>query len=376
MIALFICIFYFFYFALVAIYIVFLPKMFSISGYDASHIGALFAAAPAMRFILPFIFRQFGGLNHTLFNLALVVLFTSSALFIPALQNFYALFALNLVYGAAMGMILPYVDTIALHYIEKERYGKVRLWGSIGFMLMALWLGKVLQTVEQSLLYFTLAALATMLSGWYIGRYENSSSMAAKSPQKSGEGESFSISRYWAFWLAAFLLQVSFGAFYNFFTIYETAHGISLEMSSWLWSFGVICEIVMLYFQGPLLRRNLLSIIEFATFATALRWFALWYYPDSLPVAFLSQSLHAVSFALYYSAAISYIYGLYREKKLAQQFFLGISFGLGGSVGALSAGWFYEVDAKNLFLYQSLIALMAWYMMRVHSERRREYESI
>ena len=58
-------------------------------------------------------------------------------------------------------------------------------------------------------------------------------------------------------------MQMSFGAFYNFFTIYETEHGISLEMTSYLWSFGVICEILMLYFQAPLLKNNLLNVIKF-----------------------------------------------------------------------------------------------------------------
>ena len=41
-------------------------------------------------------------------------------------------------------------------------------------------------------------------------------------------------------------MQVSFGGFYNFFTIYETSFGISLEMTSYLWAFGVICEILNL----------------------------------------------------------------------------------------------------------------------------------
>jgi PPP family 3-phenylpropionic acid transporter len=85
-------------------------------------------------------------------------------------------------------------------------------------------------------------------------------------------------------------MQVAFGGFYNFFTIYETSHGISLELTSWMWSFGVICEIVMLYFQGPLLEKNLLNIIKFTILITSFRWLLLYLYPDlagvpeSLPV--------------------------------------------------------------------------------------------
>jgi len=355
--------FYLFYFALVGVYIIYLPKMLSIVGYSASEIGAIFSAAPMMRFIMPFIFRRFGGLNERTYKISLIATFISTLLLFVALNNFVALFIINLIYGGAMGIILPFVDTYALNEIGKERYGKVRLWGSIGFMLIALWLGTHLQTPHQALIYLSMMALFTMLFGWKMSGEDS------KSEATSKEGE-FSLSKYWAFWIATFLMQVSFGGFYNFFTIYETANGISLELTSWLWSFGVICEIFMLYFQGPLLKFNLLKLIEISTFVTAIRWLLLWIYPNSLVVAFLSQSFHALSFALYYSATIAYIYELYTQKRLAQQFFLGISFGLGGAIGSLIAGVVYDISPNELFLSQAIIALLAWIMVVVHAKRR------
>ncbi|MEJ2437871.1 MAG: MFS transporter, partial [Sulfurovaceae bacterium] len=144
-------------------------------------------------------------------------------------------------------------------------------------------------------------------------------------------------------------MQLSFGGFYNFFTIYESEIGISLDMIRWMWIFGVICEIVMLYFQGPLLQKNLLQVIKITTLITALRWFMLYLFGQNVSMVFLSQSLHAFSFALYHTAVISYLFLLYSQKILAQQFYLGISFGLGGSLGALLAGKLY---GDNLFLYE------------------------
>jgi PPP family 3-phenylpropionic acid transporter len=162
-------------------------------------------------------------------------------------------------------------------------------------------------------------------------------------------------------------MQVGFGGFYNFFTIYETAHGISLEMTSWMWSFGVICEVFMLYFQAPLLQRNLLNILKFATLVTAFRWLLLYLYPDSIAITFASQSLHAISFALYHTAAITYVFSLYTQKKLAQQFFLGIAFGLGGSVGALLSGKIY---GEYLFLIEAIITLLSFFVLLIHQKRR------
>lgn len=356
--------FYLSYFALVGVYIIFLPKMLAASGYSAAEIGAVFAASPTMRFALPFLFRRLGSVSRRIYLGALLGAFASALLFFATLENFIAFFIANLLYGAAMGVILPYVDTLALQTIRKERYGRVRLWGSLGFMGIALWLGHVLQTPLQSLLYLAGLAGLTLLTGWMLAPYDHAQE------EVSERGEGFSLLRHWAFWLSAFLLQLSFGGFYNFFTIYETAHGISLEMTSWLWSFGVLCEIAMLYWQGPLLRRDLLGLLEFAVATTVLRWGILWLWPDSLPAAFIAQSLHAVNFALYYSAAIAYIFELYRQKKLAQQFFLGITFGLGGSLGALLAGWIYEWAPQELFLVEAFVAFASWLAIRLHRYRK------
>jgi len=158
-------------------------------------------------------------------------------------------------------------------------------------------------------------------------------------------------------------MQVGFGGFYNFFTIYETAHGTSLEITSWMWSFGVFCEILMLYFQGPLLQRNLLNILQISIWLTVL----LWYFADSVTMTFVSQSLHAASFALYHTASITYIYILYTQKKLAQQFYLGIAFGLGGSVGAFLSGQLYGED---LFLYEALITVLSAGALFIHQKRK------
>ena len=60
---------------------------------------------------------------------------------------------------------------------------------------------------------------------------------------------------------------------------------------------------------------------------------------------------------LYHSAVILYLYTLYSNKKLAQQFMLGFAYGLGGFVGAFTSGWFY---GEYLFLYSSFMALIAY----------------
>jgi len=353
--------YYFFYFALVGIYVIFMPKVLLDLGYAPLDVGILYAAAPFMRFLLPFVFRHFLSLTPKVYQFSLLFTFIGTLLFLATVNDFWVYLAANLLFGAAMGISLPYVETIALASLSKHRYGKVRLWGSLGFMGIALWLGKVLDSPYEALYYLSVMAFLTLIFGAMLTKHDTISHSTAQ------DDASFSLSKYWAFWISIFLMQVGFGGFYNFFTIYETAHGISLEMISWMWSFGVICEIFMLYFQGPLLQRNLLNILQFATLVTALRWMILYLFPDSVTLTFASQSLHAISFALYHTAAITYVFSLYSQKKLAQQFFLGIAFGLGGSVGAVLSGQIY---GEYLFLVESIITFMAFIVLLIHQKRK------
>jgi PPP family 3-phenylpropionic acid transporter len=353
--------FYLFYFALVGVYVIFMPKVLLDLGYNTMEVGIIYAAAPFMRFLLPFIFRHFIALTPKVYFLALLISFFSTILFWGAINHFWLYLVSNLIFGGAMGISLPYVETIALATLSKHHYGKVRLWGSLGFMGIALWLGKVLTVPFEALYYLSAVTFLTFIFGAVLINYDTTTHTS------TAEDAAFSLTKYWAFWISVFLMQVGFGGFYNFFTIYETSHGISLEMTSWMWSFGVICEIVMLYFQGPLLQKNLLTILQFATLITSMRWLVLYLYPNSVIITFASQSLHAVSFALYHTAAITYVFSLYSQKKLAQQFFLGIAFGLGGSIGAILSG---QVYGEYLFLIESLITFIAFVVLYVHQKRK------
>jgi len=359
--------YYFFYFALVGVYVIFLPKVLLELHYSPIEVGIIYAAAPFMRFLLPFVFRHFITLNKSVYLTSLLLTLLATLLFLGTIETFTLYLLCNLLFGAAMGISLPYIETIALSKLSKSRYGRVRLWGSLGFMGIALWLGKVLHTPYEALYYLSSSALLMALFGMLLSAFDTTSHT------ESHEESHFSLSKYWAFWLSVFLMQVGFGGFYNFFTIYETAHGISLEMTSWMWSFGVICEIFMLYFQAPLLQRNLLHLLQFATLITALRWLLLYLFADSVSITFISQSLHAISFALYHTAAITYVFSLYTQKNLAQQFFLGIAFGLGGSIGALLSGKIY---GEYLFLVESGITLLAAIALFVHQKRKEHQNEI
>ncbi|MDO9055827.1 MAG: MFS transporter [Sulfuricurvum sp.] len=349
--------FYFFYFALIGVHVIFVPKILSMVGYAPAAIGVIFASAPLVRFAIPFLFLRGFKLSQKTFFFALILMGLGAAGFYPALEHFWPLLMANILFGIGLALILPYIEVIALEQIGKERYGKIRLFGSFGFIAIALVLVKYLSTPYVGIVFLIVMALLTMFFGALIGWRERHS--PSDECGASHEECRFSIRNHIPLWIGFFLMQVSFGPFYNFFTIYTTDHGVSLDTTVWLWSFGVIAEIIMFYFQGKLLRRNLHALLWITAFITTLRWFLVALFPNSLVVLFASQSLHAFSFALFHTAAISVLFSLYKARRLSQQFFFGISYGLGGFVGALGAGVVYQYAPAYLFIAGAIAALGA-----------------
>ena len=344
--------FFFFYFIVTGVYVIFMPKILLMLGYSTPQIGAIFALAPLMRFFVPFFFLKHFELTQKVFYTALSGALIAILLFYLTINNFYLFMFPNMLLGACLGMILPYIETYAMEHLQKERFGRSRLFGSIGFMLIGIILARHLDNYTNGLHYLLLAISLTAFFAYWLTR---NNPIFAASNQNT---EPFNFLNVKYLWISLFLMQVSFGTFYNFFTIYETEHGISLEVTSYLWAFGVICEIILFYYQASLLKRfSLLSLVKLGVFATALRWFLLFLFPSSLFISYATQSMHAFSFALHHTAALSLLYTLYTHKKLAAQFYYGLSFGLGGFIGALLAGYFY---GEYLYLYASIVALLSF----------------
>ncbi|MFK5881420.1 MAG: MFS transporter [Sulfurospirillum sp.] len=345
--------FYFFYFFLVAIYIVFLPKILQNLGYSTFQIGIIFSLGPLMRFFIPFFFLKRFNLNKKVFRTALIFALISSVLFYFTISNFYLFIVPNILLGISFGIMLPYIDTYALGLLKKERYGRTRLFGSLGFMISSLVLARVLSSYSVGLNYILLSMLLVVLFGFLITLQRDNT----KTFQKT-LSEKFVFKKTLYLWVSLFFMQMSFGIFYNFFTIYETNHGISLKSVSYLWTFSIICEITLFYFQSYFFKRfELLTLIKTAVFITIIRWLLLYLFPASLAVSYISQSLHAFGFALHHTASISFLYLVYENKKLSNQFYYGISFGLGGFLGSIFAGYLYGI---NLFLYAALIASLSF----------------
>lgn len=344
--------FYFFYFASVAVYVMYMPSLLKDIGYTALEIGIVFAASPLARFIAPFFFISILKLDRNIFYLSLFISLICGFLVYFFIENFYILLVLMIIMGFFWSTILPFIEVLALERIKKEKYGKARLFGSIGFILVGLALGQGSLELGITMQVYIVSIVMTFISGIVLG----------SSIEKEIEKKKFALSkemRYF-FWISLFLVQVSFGFFYNFFTIYELKAGIELNIISYFWAFGVLAEIIMFQLQSKVMHFNMLFLIKLSILVTVFRWLLVHFFSSSTYIIYFSQSLHAFSFALLHSASITYINVIYKNKQLAQQFYLGLTFGFGAFAGSVISGMLY---GENLFLYASLIALLAFVLI-------------
>ncbi len=360
-------IFYFFYFSIIGVYIIFLPKVLSLSGYSASDIGIIFASAPLVRFLVPFAFIRGLKINRTSFNVALLIMSFSATMFYFSLGDFYKLLLSNISFGVGLSLVLPYIELVALEVLAKERYGKIRLFGSVGFVLVALVLVRFLNPPSMALTYLLALTILTVMVAFVIAK--NAKEIVGKNASVKND---IDFLKDYRLWLGFILMQVSFGSFYNFFTIYTTDHGIDIDTTVYLWSFGVLVEIIMLFFQAPLLRGSLLRVVQITTAITAIRWFLVFAFSSNLAVLFFSQAIHALSFALFHSASIAYLFTLYKHKSLAQQMFSGMAYGFGAFLGAVISGYIYEYFPSYLFLSSFFIAVVATYFLVTFKHHRLE----
>ncbi len=337
--------FYFLFFALIGDYVIFLPKFFS-HFFTPTQIGIIFAMMPIARFLTPFIFLK-KPLTKNDYILSIFIAFFSSFLILS--KNFYLILFAFFLIGSSFAVIFPYIEAIAIEKLQ-TKYGKARVMGSIGFMLY----GIIFSYIKiNHLISFIILMFLTMLSSFYFKEDKTIKKNVTSSKPK--------FLKDYKFWLGLIFLQISFGGFYNFFTIYLINHGINKEYVGWLWGIGVTAEIVVFLIGHRFLHRlKPLKWIKISIFLTSIRWLMLYLFANSLVLIAASQLLHAFSFAIFHTSALLYINKKYEHKTLAQQFYAGIGYGLAAFLGSIISGFLY---GEHLFLYESIIALAGFLIM-------------
>ncbi|MEE4073913.1 MFS transporter [Pseudomonas viridiflava] len=362
--------FYLCYFALLGSSAPFMSLYLHHLGFSSARIGELIAIPMLMRCVAPNLWGWLG--DYTGRRLAIVrfgAVCTLLAFSLILLDHSYAWLAMVMaLYAFFWHAILPQFEVITLAHLQGQtaRYSQIRLWGSIGFILAVVVLGRLLEWFSLDLfphmLLMVMAGIA--ISSWWV---PNAQPAVSSRPSDEG-GFLRQVSRpgVLAFYLSVALMLLSHGPYYTFLTLHLEALGYSRSLIGVLWSVGVVAEVLMFMVMSRVLQRFSVRQVLLASFLlAAVRWLLLGAFAEHLLVLLVAQVMHAATFGSFHAAAIHFVQRSFgpRQQGQGQALYAALS-GVGGAFGALYSGYSWTALGPFwTFAIASLAALAAAIMI-------------
>jgi len=360
--------FYFFYFASLGVLVPYWGLYLQWEGFSAQEIGELTAILLATRIVAPNIWGWIAdhrGQRMSIVRLASLVgaiafsaiLFSNSYLWIAIV-----LFVFSFFWNAS----LPQFEATTLQHLgeHSHHYSKIRLWGSVGFIVIVVGLGVLLEYYDASIVPYVM--LLSLFAIWLVSLTVPESSSRHLSLDHQPLLAILKRPEVIAFLSICVLVQISHGPYYTFYTIYLEQHGYSRSLIGQLWALGVVAEIIVFLFMHHWLPRfGLRLVLLVSLLLSTLRWLIIGFYPDSMTLLLFAQCLHAASFGSFHAAAITWIhhYFIGKNQGRGQALYSSIGFGVGGAIGSLLSGYFWLSPGPTAtFSMAALATLIAFFI--------------
>jgi PPP family 3-phenylpropionic acid transporter len=344
--------FYGAYFAVAGVHLPFLPVWLAERGLAAAEVAVVVAAGILTRTLTaPFLARiadRTGERRRLMMGLAAAAAVVL-ALHWPA-RGFAPLLALTVLWAAAWAPIMPLGETLAMHTARDHGldYGRVRLWGSLAFMVMAVVAGRLLVGRSADAVFWLV-----------LGFLGLTTAATAALPdirfRRPGPGvaevEGLGGRRFAVFLAAVTLIQGSHAMFYSLGTLHWRSVGYGDDAIGWLWAEGVIVEIGLFMIGGTLVRRlGPVALMGLGGLGGTVRWTATGL-SDALPVLAGAQALHALTFAATHLGAMYFLsHSVPPGRAAVAQSLYAVVTGLGIGFATLACGPLYAAVGGAAYL--------------------------
>ena len=367
--------FYLMYFAALGVFVpywtVYLKK---IAHFSPAQIGELMAVFMATKVIAPFLWGWLA--DHTGQRLHIIRWVSLLAMLCFAGVYWQTSFGWMLYVMAGFGFFwnasLPQFEALTLNHLGSDigRYSQIRLWCSIGFIVMVIalpmWLGQ--DSIANILDVMMILFAGMWLSTWLL----------KDKPHEQTQQQDYSLWTVlrqpvvWTLLVACALQQASHGVYYNFFSIYLESYGYPRPFIGWMWALGVMAEVVLFIFMHRLIQRyGAERLFILALFVTGCRWLMLGNGADNLLVLLSAQILHAATYGLFHASAIHIIHHVFPGKLQGrgQALYSGVSYGLGGALGSLFSGYSWEAFGAEPTFYLATVTVNIGLFLSLYAMR-------
>ncbi|VAW54061.1 Nucleoside:H+ symporter:Major facilitator superfamily [hydrothermal vent metagenome] len=360
--------FYFFYFASLGVLVPYWSLYLKSLNFNSLTIGALIAILPATKLIAPYIWGWIA--DHTRRSMLIIrigsLLSIASFSLIFISHDLWWLVFVMLLFSFFWNATLPQFEAMTLNHLgdDTHRYSMVRLWGSLGFIVIAVIVGELLGNYDADIIPVVVLITFVVIS---ITSFMVPEKLNTPHADHSPIWYVIKQPKVLAFLTVCFLMLCSHGPYYTFYTIYLEELGYSSRMIGILWAVGVLAEVIIFLLMHRLLpafgARNLL----FITFLlTTLRWLIIGFSADSLTMLFIAQLFHAFSFGVFHSVGILLVHEYFTgsHQGRGQALYSSVSFGGGVAVGSLVSGLLWDQwGAGVLFTFASCCTVLAFFIV-------------
>jgi len=359
------------YFAAIGLFNPYAPLWFQSLGYSTVLIGGLSALQSWTRIFAPYAWCWFGdhsGRRVELIRLSAFGTLCAAAGLMGVEQALPVAVVTGFLFLANSGVVPLYEAVLAqlLHTpggIDTARYGRVRVWGSVGFIVSVTAFGALLERFGIAIFPVFVAGVSALMLLAALRLPATRDDAAHDEPAPPALPQLRRPEVAW-FFASIFFTVLAHTSLYAFFSLYLVSLGYGKTAVGALWAVSVAVEIVFFWFQGRWFARlSPHGWLQVVAVVTALRFAATAAGGAWIAVLVLAQLSHAVTFATHHAACISLVQRYFpgRLRGRGQALYTTLGYGLPGVVGGLGGGWVIDqFGFAAVFWAAALAGVAAW----------------
>lgn len=368
---------YLFYYAAAAALVPYLTLHYEALGLSGAQIGTLAALMPLMTLISAPLWGGFSDATnrHRLSLLGAMGGTWLAVLIMSRLATFAGLLPAVAVWAFFVAPIIPLVDNSVLEMLGQRRneYGRIRLWGGVGWGAAALVMGPILQRAGLTWAFYgyLLFMALTIVVAW---------GLPVAPTERNGRsylanlGTLVRNSRFAALLVVALTFGFALNVMLNYLFLFMGELGASTTMMSWTLVLSTLAELPLWFISDRLFNRvgrdrMILAALGFMTVRSigyALMPVAWWALPLSL--------LHGPTFAVIWAAGVAEADAAAPRGlgATAQGLFSAAMMGLGSALGAFLGGVGYDtIGPRPLFGLTAGLMLVSLVVYALFGRRSR-----
>ncbi|WP_213066373.1 MFS transporter [Acinetobacter oleivorans] len=358
--------FYFFYYSIVGTFMPYWNLYLQDQGFNYQEIGVLSSIAIVTRFFAPLVWGWVADKSGKRMLLVRLATWMESCIWLAIFivpNTFQSIALLMLIFSFFQNAILAQFEGVTLFWLGDQKaklYGKIRKWGSVGFIVGVFVIGALLEIVPISMLPILLLIIASLAFIWSFTIREPD---GAPTSQKKLEPLLPVLKRptVAAFFIIEFILLFSHAPFYSFYSNFLKSLNFSTTEIGFLWAMGVFAEIFMFSIASKIFQRfSWRSLVVVCLLVTSMRWMLVALFSHYFVGQLFAQCLHAFSFGLFHLIAMRVIFQNFSAGQQGRgQALYSTMWGLGVAFGSVLAGHFWKIlSGELIFMCASVVVLL------------------